>query len=83
MLGCYDFCGHYEWTFGWFERVGGPSFLREYWRDAISRDSQRHARALIASGGFDGMEKYWGHTSCRGVAEFGVRRDGETRGVPD
>ena len=23
MIGCYDFCGHYEWTFGWLERVGG------------------------------------------------------------
>jgi len=62
MLGCYDFCGHYEWSFGWIERAGGPAFLREYWREAISRDSQRHARALIASGGFEGMAKYWGHT---------------------
>jgi hypothetical protein len=62
MIGCYDFCAHYEWTFAWLEREGGPAFLRDYWEQAISHDSQRHARALIAEGGFAGMAKYWGHT---------------------
>ena len=55
MLGCYDFCGHYEWTFGWMEREGGHAFVLAYWDEGISRDSQTHARELIISGGFDGM----------------------------
>ncbi|MBP8256609.1 MAG: hypothetical protein KAX37_04745 [Opitutaceae bacterium] len=62
MIGCYDFCGHYEWTFDWFEQVGGEELVREYWDKAINEDSQRHARALIIPKGFDGMAEYWGHT---------------------
>ena len=62
MIGCYDFCGHYDWTFDWISRVGGQAMVREFWREAISRDSQAHARALIAQKGFAGMEEYWGHT---------------------
>jgi len=62
MIGCYDFCAHYEWTFAWFERTGGDALVREYLNEAISRDSQRHARELIQKEGFEGMAKYWGHT---------------------
>ena len=62
MLGCYDFCGHYEWTFAWLEEQGGHELVREYWDSAIHRDSQRHARALILAEGIEGMKKYWGHT---------------------
>lgn len=62
MIGCYDFCGHYEWTFGWLERVGGQQLVRDYWNEAINHDSQRHARELILKNGFEGMAKYWGHT---------------------
>ncbi len=62
MIGCYDFCGHYDWTFDWLEREGGPVLVRDFWREAISHDSQRHARELILSAGFIGMAKYWGHT---------------------
>ena len=62
MIGCYDFCGHYEWTFDWLERMGGPALLRDYWSEAIARDSQRHARDLIVREGFAGMAKYWQHT---------------------
>ncbi|QYM79382.1 hypothetical protein K0B96_01820 [Horticoccus luteus] len=62
MIGCYDFCAHYEWTFGWIEREGGHALVREYWNEAINHDSQRHARELIAREGFAGMQKYWGHT---------------------
>lgn len=62
MLGCYDFCGHYEWTFAWLERAGGRELLEEYWREAIARDSQRHADDLIREGGIEGMKEYWGHT---------------------
>lgn len=62
MIGCYDFCGHYEWTFGWMERNGGESLVKSYWRDAIAFDSQLHADVLISSKGFKGMLEYWGHT---------------------
>lgn len=62
MMGCYDFCGHYEWTFDWLERTGGKTLVRLYWIQAINQDSQRHARDLIRSEGFTGMRKYWGHT---------------------
>jgi hypothetical protein len=62
MLGTYDFCGHYEWTFGWLERVGGPALVREYWDVAIGQDSQRHLASLIHAEQFEGMRKYWSHT---------------------
>jgi hypothetical protein len=62
MLGCYDFCGHYDWTFAWLQRNGGKVLVRRYWEEAISHDSQLHARDLILAEGFAGMAKYWGHT---------------------
>ncbi len=62
MLGCYDFCGHYEWTFEWLRQRGGEPLVREYWDEAIALDSQSHAFALIAGKGIAGMKEYWGHT---------------------
>jgi hypothetical protein len=62
MMGCYDFCGHYEWTFDWLEQAGGKPLLRAFWEEGISKDSQLHARELIARRGFEGMKEYWGHT---------------------
>jgi hypothetical protein len=71
MIGCYDFCGHYDWTFDWLERTGGPGLVREYWEQAINQDSQRHARELIQREGFAGMAKYWGHTLIEESPELG------------
>jgi hypothetical protein len=71
MIGCYDFCGHYEWTFAWLEREGGRELLTAYWAEAIGRDSQRHARELIAAKGFAGMSEYWGHTLLEESPERG------------
>ena len=62
MLGCYDFCGHYEWTFEWFNQLGGKPLVRSYWDVAIRGDSQIHAAELILKNGIPGMEEYWGHT---------------------
>lgn len=62
MLGTYDFCGYYEWTFAWLERAGGEETVRDYWLQAISLGSQIHARELIIPHGIEGMKKYWGHT---------------------
>ncbi len=62
MLGVYDFCGHYDWTFEWLRRRGGETLLRKFWDEAIHQDSQRHAGELIVEKGFAGMREYWGHT---------------------
>ena len=62
MIGVYDFCGHYDWTFEWLRQQGGEGLLRRYWDEAIHRDSQRHASELIQERGFAGMAEYWGHT---------------------
>ena len=59
MLGCYDFNGHYDWTFEWFRKLGGETLVKRYWVEAIALDSQRHAAALIMAEGFVGMKKYW------------------------
>lgn len=73
MIGCYDFCGHYEWTFAWLERTGGEALVRTYWREAISLDSQQHARALIVGHGFAGMAEYWGATLAEESPERGYQ----------
>lgn len=62
MIGSYDFCGHYDWTFEWLRQLGGEELVRQYWDQAVHRDSQRHAAELIGREGFAGMAKYWGHT---------------------
>jgi hypothetical protein len=62
MMGAYDFCGHYEWTFGWIERRGGQQAVLDYWERAIGQDSQAHAAALIGAKGIAGMLEYWGAT---------------------
>lgn len=71
MIGCYDFCGHYDWTFAWLEREGGEALLHAYWLEAIHEDSQSHANALIKQEGFEGMKKYWGHTLAEESPEMG------------
>ena len=71
MIGCYDFCGHYEWTFDWLDREGGHDLLKAYWNEAINLDSQIHARELIIKEGFDGMAKYWGHTLAEESPDLG------------
>lgn len=75
MIGCYDFCGHYEWTFAWLEKQGGIELLCEYWDDGIGRDSQIHARALIVRDGIAGMKKYWQHTLEEEAAGCAIASD--------
>lgn len=70
MIGVYDFCGHYEWTFAWLRGQGGEALVREYWAAAIHRDAQRHAGELIRRDGFAGMAAYWGHTLNQEGAGF-------------
>jgi hypothetical protein len=70
MIGVYDFCGHYEWTFAWLQAQGGPPLVRQYWDEAIHSDSQRHAAELILRKGIAGMAEYWGHTLNEEGAAF-------------
>lgn len=79
MLGCYDFCGYYEATFQWLEERGGEELLHKYWLEAISKDSQRHARDLILGRGADGMMEYWGHTLNEESPDqgFSMSREGD------
>jgi len=80
MIGCYDFCGHYAWTFSYLFNKGGIELLNEYWVEAIGQDSQKHAASLIKESGFEGMQKYWGHTLAEEAAEYrSVRSDGVFR----
>ncbi|NCO33169.1 MAG: hypothetical protein GW893_04760 [Armatimonadetes bacterium] len=74
MIGCQDFCGHYDWTFEYLRRKYGEDAVREYWEQAISRDSQIHARELIEATGFKGMEEYWGHTLADEAAGYSAAR---------
>lgn len=74
MIGVYDFCGHYEWTFDWLEKLGGHELVRAYWDEAIREDSQRHAMALIMKSGLDGMEEYWGYTLGEEGGEWEVTK---------
>src|SRR5947209_2742476 len=62
MIGCYDFCGHYEWTFERLRQLGGDELVKAYWDEAIHRDSQIHASKLIREQGIEGMKQYWGVT---------------------
>src|SRR5436309_1154890 len=70
MIGVYDFCGHYEWTFAWLEAQGGSRLVHKYWDEAIHGDSQRHAAQLILQKGFAGMAEYWGHTLAHEGAAY-------------
>lgn len=70
MLGCYDFCGHYEWTFHWLDREGGHELVRQYWDEAIHRDSQQQAKALISARGVAGMSEYWAHALTEEAAGY-------------
>ena len=75
MIGSYDFCGHYEWTFAWLERAGGAKPVTDYRASAISEDSQKHARDLIVPQGLEGMRKYWQHTLEEEAAGFAFTSD--------
>ncbi|MCP5559076.1 MAG: hypothetical protein H7A55_15125 [Verrucomicrobiaceae bacterium] len=70
MIGCYDFCGHYEWTFEWLREMGGDELVKQYWDEAIHQDSQRHAGEMIVNEGIEGMKKYWAHTLEEEAAGF-------------
>jgi len=75
MIGSYDYCGHYEFTFQWLESLGGVELVREYWLEAISIDAQRHAREIIIPEGLAGMKKYWSHSLEEEAAGYAFTSD--------
>lgn len=59
MLGCHDFCGHYEWTFHYIRRRFGQEAVVRLWDDAIGGDSQNHYKQAAISEGLRGLYNCW------------------------
>lgn len=74
MIGCAEFILGYDFTFEYLRRKCGDDAVVRYWQEAISVDSQRHARELIVPNGFDGMAEYWGHTLAEEEAGYASAR---------
>jgi hypothetical protein len=55
MLGCQDFCGHYEWTFHYLRRRWGQAAIIRYWAEAIGGESQRHYADAVLKNGLRGL----------------------------
>ena len=62
MLGCHDFCGYYDWTFGYVRKQFGTEALRDLWAQAIGQDSQRHYEEAGCREGLVGLVKVWNRT---------------------
>ena len=62
MLGCHDFCGHYEWTFHYLRRRWGQEAVRLYWAQAIGGESQRHYTEAGERDGLGGLYNTWTKT---------------------
>ena len=55
MLGCQDFCGHYEWTFHYFRSRWGQDAVRRFWAEAIGGESQQHYAEVALQAGLRGL----------------------------
>jgi len=62
MLGCQDFCGHYDWTFHYVRRRWGQAAVEMLWREAIANDSQQHYAEAGAEAGLRGLYETWTKT---------------------
>jgi hypothetical protein len=62
MLGCHDFCGHYDWTFHYLRRRFGQEAVSELWREAIGFDAQQHYVESGRSRGLAGLYDVWNKT---------------------
>lgn len=62
MLGCHDFCGYYEWTFGHVRRCWGHAAVQSLWADAIGGESQRHYTEAARRAGLRGLYDTWSKT---------------------
>lgn len=59
MLGCHDFCGHYEWTFHYVRRRFGQEAVHQLWDQAIGGDSQEHYKRAAEKEGLRGLYNCW------------------------
>lgn len=77
MLGCHDFCGHYDWTFHHVRQRFGDDALRNLWRDSIGGDSQRHYAENGAARGLRGLYETWIQTGEDEQCDWSFRLDEE------
>lgn len=59
MLGCHDFCGHYDWTFSWTRKNQGQQAVHELWEHAIGGQSQQHYTHAGRDKGLRGLYETW------------------------
>ena len=62
MLGCHDFCGHYDWTFHYMRRKFGQQSVLDLWADAIGGESQNHYLIAGKATGLQGLYDVWTQT---------------------
>ncbi len=62
MLGCYDFCGHYEWTFEWLRTEGGDELVNAIGGRRLPTIPNAMRTEIIVEKGIVGMQAYWAHT---------------------
>lgn len=62
MLGCHDFCGHYEWTFHYVRRRWGQEAVARLWAEAIGGESQKHYAEAALRAGLRGLYETWTKT---------------------
>ena len=77
MLGCQDFCGYYDWTFGYVARRFGSQAVRGLWEEAIARDSQDHYARAARERGLRGLYDVWRKTGKEERCDWDVTLDEE------
>lgn len=63
MLGCHDFCGHYEWTFHYVRRRWGRKAVEKLWAEAIGGEAQQHYTDAARQAGLEGLYRVWVQTT--------------------
>lgn len=59
MLGCQDFCGHYDWTFAFLRQQYGQQAVIDLWSQAIGGESQNHYHLAALEKGLKGLYHTW------------------------
>lgn len=59
MLGCQDFCGHYDWTFAYLRQNFGQQSAIDLWEFAIGVESQQHYTDAANAAGLKGLYDTW------------------------
>ena len=75
MLGCHDFCGHYEWTFHYTRRRFGQEAVRTLWAEAIGGESQSHYTEAAVQAGLRGLFQTWVKTGEEESCDWAFKLD--------